>query len=142
MAMRAPLNTAYRQSVLCIRQRRASDIRFASFHSHENPLHQIESAIKSLNDFSSRLVKLSQMVDKPHVLIDKNTGLVQNTLVTLPQVVLHSRDANLKEFDQGVEARKLVLETAIITHKELRSLDVRYERLSKQMEAGKLRMNH
>lgn len=76
------------------------------------------------------------------MLIDKNTGLVQNTLVTLPQVVLHSRDANLKEFDQGVEARKLVLETAIITHKELRSLDVRYERLSKQMEAGKLRMNH
>ena len=44
---------------------------------------------------------------------------------------------NLKEFEKGFEMRKLVLETALATDKELRSLAVAYESHSQEMEAGK-----
>lgn len=127
---------AYRQNVFCLRQRQSCIDRFASSKENNNPLHLIESAISSLNDFSSRLVSLSELVDKPHILIDKNTGYIQNSTVTLPQIVLHSRDSNLKEFEQGAEARQLVLGTAIATDKELRSLAIAYESLSREMETG------
>lgn len=70
------------------------------------------------------------------VLLDENTGLVQSSAVTLPQVVIHSRDSNLKEFEKVFEMRKLVLETALATDKELRSLAVAYESLSQEMEAA------
>ncbi|CAJ1953914.1 unnamed protein product [Cylindrotheca closterium] len=118
--------------VFCLRHSQ-SGFRFSS---SDNPLTQIESAIDSLNDFSARLLSLSELVDKKHVWINETTGLVENTALTLPQVVLHSRDSNLKEFQKGSEARALVMETALATNRELRSLAVAYESLSKDMEAA------
>jgi hypothetical protein len=95
----------------------------------------IQETIASLDAFSTRLVELTKLVDKQHVLID-DRGLIEKQAVTLPQIVLHSRDTDPEEFEKGAAVRNLVMATALATEKELRSLSASYTTLVQQMETG------
>lgn len=64
--------------------------------------------MRALEDFSSRLIKLGELIDRPHTL----PGTSDQT-VTLPEMVLHSRDTSLEDFQSPTAqaARQLVSET-------------------------------
>lgn len=102
----------------------------------KNPLRTIQGAIDSLDTFSSRLIQVSKLVDKQHVLIS-SSGLIENQEITLPQVILHSRDTDPEEFQRGTAIRDLVLETAKAADEELRDLAGAYGSIAQQMETGK-----
>jgi hypothetical protein len=109
--------------------------RHFSTRTSDSPLHVIQEAIASLDTFSSRLVELTKLVDEKHVIID-DRGLIETEAVTLPEIVLHSRDTDPEEFEKGAAVRNLVMATALATEKELRSLAASYPTLVQQMETG------
>jgi hypothetical protein len=97
----------------------------------ENPLEKIQGAIDSLNYLASRLVKLSEIVDRDHTLPQTSQK------VKLAGVVLHSRDADKDTFlhSSARSARATVLDTAEVVEKELHELaDLYTTSIAKQME--------
>jgi hypothetical protein len=82
---------------------------FSSSPNGENPHETIQGAMRALEDFSSRLIQLGELIDRPHTL----PGTLLDRTVTLPEMVLHSRDTSLEDFQSPTAqaARQLVSET-------------------------------
>jgi hypothetical protein len=104
----------------------------ASSQTENNPLEKIQGAIDSLQYLASRLVKLSEIVDRDHTLPQTPSQKVK-----LAGVVLHSRDGDKDSFfhPSARSARTTVLETAQVVEKELQELaDLYTTSIAKQME--------
>jgi hypothetical protein len=108
--------------------------RHSSSSNNLNPLQVINGATDALDQFSTRLRQLSDTVSK-------DLTLQSGQVVTLKDIVLHSRDADLFAFQSSVAetARSTVFPTAESIESELKQMAHSYVRdVMPQMEQATL----
>ena len=93
----------------------------SSSSNHLNPLEVINGATDALGQFSTRLSHLSDTVSK-------NITLPSGQVVTLKDIVMHSRDADLSAFQSSVAktARSTLFPTAESVETELKQMAQSY----------------